>query len=188
MLQDTSTDDKELEVIAKLRLIALHQMRKTGYTAQFRTLQKTEVADGLFEDQSVIERFDKLLSTDEDDLDPDQLEEFIKFCTVKIKHNLIDHMRRKSADKRGGGNPHFSFDETFEIFSSVRLQPARAEELDDALQALQSEFHYHAELVELKYFLGMTNREIAEYFDVSLSKVEKDAHFAIAWLRRFLMV
>jgi RNA polymerase sigma factor (sigma-70 family) len=58
--------------------------------------------------------------------------------------------------------------------------------LNGALEKLEKESPFHAEIIENKYFLGMKNKEIAEHFEVSLSKVEKDVHFAIAWLKREL--
>ena len=72
-------EDKQLAIVAKLRNIALQQMRKTGYSAQFRTLQKTEVANELFEDKAVIEKFNELFSQTEREPNQDEIDSFIKF-------------------------------------------------------------------------------------------------------------
>lgn len=181
-----SVEDKQLAIIARLRNIALQQMRKTGYSAQFYTLQKTEVADGLFEDEKVIERFDKLFSPSAEEPAQEDIDEFIKFCTVKIKHGLIDHMRKKFANKRGGKTQTISMDDSLEIFAVLDVQDSQIEYLNEALEKLEKESPLHAKLIGDKYFLGMKNDEIAKQMNVSLSKVEKDSHFAVAWLKREL--
>ena len=78
----TTVDEKQLAIVTKLRNIALQQTRKTGYSAQFHTLQKTEVADGLFEDKAVIEKFNNLFSESSENPNQEEIEEFIKFCAV----------------------------------------------------------------------------------------------------------
>ena len=178
-----TVDEKQLAVIAKLRNIALQQMRKTGYSAQFHTLQKTEVANEIFEDKAVIDKFNRLFSASAKN---EEYEEFIKFCTIKIKHNLIDYMRRKFAEKRGGNVQIVSLDDSFDIFAALEIKDNQIEHLNDALEKLEKESPFHAGIIENKYFLGMKNKEIAEHLNVSLSKVEKDVHFAIAWPKREL--
>jgi len=181
-----TVEDKQLAIVAKLRNIALQQMRKTGYSAQFYTLQRTEVADGIFEDEAVIEKFDKLFSQSPDEAAPAEVEEFIKFCTVKIKHCLIDHMRKKFAAKRGGNVQTISLDDSLDIFAALDMKDNQLEDLNETLEKLEKESAFHAKIIGDKYFLGMTNEEIAKQLGVSLSKIEKDSHYAIAWLKREL--
>ncbi len=178
--------ERQLAIVAKLRNIALQQMRKTGYSAQFYTLQKTEVADEIFEDKSVIDKFNKLFSPEVAEPNPLDAEEFIKFCTIKIKHNLIDYMRKKFAEKRGGNFRFVSLDDSFDIFSALDLKASQIEHLNEALEKFEAESEFHAKIIEYKYFLGMKNKEIAGRLNISLSKVEKDAHYAVAWLKREL--
>lgn len=181
-----SVDDRQLELVARLRNIALQQMRKTGYSAQFHTLQKTEVANEIFDDSVVIERFNSLTSKPAEEINREEIDNFIRLCTIKIKHYLIDYMRRKFADKRGG-NLHFvSLDESLDIFADLNIKDYQIEYLNDALAKLEAESPFHAQLINDKYFLGMKNQELAAQYDVSLSKIEKDSHFAIAWLKREL--
>ncbi len=180
-------DEKQLAIVAKLRQIALQQMRKTGYSAQFYTLQKTEIANEIFGDQAVIEKFNNLFEMPSEENDIANVEEFIKFCTIKIKHYLIDYMRRKFAEKRGGDLKFVSMDDdSLNIFAALEIKDAQIEYLNDALEKLEKEYPYHAKIIGDKYFLGMKNAEIATQQDVSLSKIEKDSHFAIAWLKREL--
>jgi RNA polymerase sigma factor (sigma-70 family) len=178
--------DKHLAIVAKLRNIALHQMRKTGYSAQFYTLQKTEIADGIFEDKAVIEKFNSLFSDSPEEINQADVDNFIKFCTVKIKHYLIDHMRKKFAAKRGGDLRFVALDDLLDIFPALDVKDYQLEYLDAALEKLEEESPFHAKLIGDKYFLGMKNDEIAKQLNVSLSKIEKDSHYAIAWLKREL--
>jgi RNA polymerase sigma-70 factor, ECF subfamily len=140
----------------------------------------------LFEDKSVINKFNDLFSLESVEPNPLDVEEFIKFCTVKIKHNLIDYMRKKFAEKRGGNFQFVSLDDSFDIFSALDLKAGQIEHLNEALEKLEAESEFHAKIIEYKYFLGMKNREIAEKLNISLSKVEKDSHYAIARLKREL--
>lgn len=179
-------DEKHLAIVAKLRTIAMQQMRKTGYSPQFHTLQRTEVANEVFEDSRVIDKFNNLFSRKDAEGEAADVEEFIKFCTIKIKHNLIDYMRKKFADKRGGNMQFVPLDDSLNIFSALDIKDHQIDHLNDVLEKLEKESEPHAKLVMNKYFLGMKNDEIAKMMDCSLSKIEKDNHFAIAWLRREL--
>lgn len=59
-------------------------------------------------------------------------------------------------------------------------------ELNDALEALASANQRAAQVVELKFFGGLSGEEIAEQLDVSLRTVNLDWRFAKAWLYRTL--
>lgn len=181
-----AVDAKQMAIVTRLRYIALQQMRKTGYAAQFYTLQKTEVADEIFQDKAVIDKFNDLFSETAEGPETAKVEEFVKFCTVKIKHFLIDHMRRKFAEKRGGDIQFVPLDDPLSIFQALDVRAEQVDHIEEALDKLAAEHPFHAGIIENKYLLGMKNKELAEYFDVSLSKVEKDVNFAIAWLKREL--
>lgn len=181
-----TADEKQLNIVGKLRKIALQQMRKTGYSAQFYTLQKTEVANEIFGDRAVVDKFNELFSCADSEPEQADVDDFIRFCTIKIKHNLIDHMRKKFADKRGGKSQTLPLDDSLAIFVALDIKDGQIDHLNEALEKLEKESPAHAKLIGDKYFLGMKNAEIARQMDVSLSKVEKDAHFAIAWLKREL--
>lgn len=183
---EETTAERQLELAAKLRNIALQQMRKTGYSAQFHTLQKTEIANEIFDDSAVVEKFNKLTSAPAEQISQEEIDDFIRLCTIKIKHYLIDYMRKKFADKRGGNVRFVSLDDSPDIFAALEVNGHQIEYLHEALDNLEKYSPSHAKLINDKYFLGMKNREIAKQYGVSLSKIEKDSHFAVAWLKREL--
>ena len=58
--------------------------------------------------------------------------------------------------------------------------------LDEALNALQSEFERPAQIVMLRFFAGLSIAEIAELLGVTSRTVDRDFLFARTWLRRFM--
>jgi RNA polymerase sigma factor (sigma-70 family) len=58
--------------------------------------------------------------------------------------------------------------------------------LDDALTALADVDPRKARVIEMRYFGGLSNAEIAEALDVSVPTIVRDARFAEAWLRQHL--
>lgn len=93
---------------------------------------------------------------------------------------LVEHARKSTALKRGGGKITFEFTE-----SEV---PARAHEasellfLDEAITKLESERSIAAEVVILKFFGGMTREQIADLLEMSQSAVWREWEYARAWL------
>jgi RNA polymerase sigma-70 factor, ECF subfamily len=104
---------------------------------------------------------------------------FFAVSARAMRHILIDHARARGYAKRGGGAARVTFDE-------VAVPPAqRAADvlaLDDALERLADQHPRRAQVVELRYFGGLTNEEIAEVLKVSPATVERDWRYARAWL------
>jgi RNA polymerase sigma factor (TIGR02999 family) len=100
-----------------------------------------------------------------------------------IRRLLVDYARTRKAQKRGGpdgrGIPlHISVADSANLLDVL--------ELNDALEALGDENERAAQVVELKFFGGLSGDEIAERLDVSLRTVNNDWRFAKAWLYRAL--
>ena len=57
-------------------------------------------------------------------------------------------------------------------------------ELDNALQLLRKVYPKHAKLVELRFFGGMTNEEVAKQLNISTATTERYWVYAKAWLRK----
>lgn len=100
-----------------------------------------------------------------------------------MREILVDHARRRSAAKRGGG------------WRRVTLDPAACElpgreldllALDEALENLAALDGRQAQVVELRYFGGLSTEETARALGVSARTVEGDWHMARAFLRRAL--
>jgi RNA polymerase sigma factor (TIGR02999 family) len=101
-----------------------------------------------------------------------------------MRQVLVDHARRRNADKRGGGRQREELDDLAE---DVRgLSRIDVLSLDEALDALAAEHPRAAAVLEMRYFGGFDMAEIAEALGISLSTVEKDDRFGRAWVRDFL--
>ena len=100
-----------------------------------------------------------------------------------IRRILVDHARQRKRQKRGGGAGRVVLDE------SVALAPQRAEEilaLDEALEKLGKLDTRQAQVVEMRFFAGMSVEEVAEVLGVSKRTIEGDWTMARAWLMREL--
>ncbi|HEV8486434.1 MAG TPA: sigma-70 family RNA polymerase sigma factor [Blastocatellia bacterium] len=104
---------------------------------------------------------------------------FFAVAAQVMRHILIDHARRHLYGKRGRGAQHVPLEET-EIISDERATDLVA--LDDALNALAQLDARRSQLVELKFFGGLTAEEIAEVMSISPATVQREWRAAKAWL------
>ena len=104
---------------------------------------------------------------------------------AKLMHDIIvDEARKRFALKRGGGQLRVSLSKAdrFAQTSEVELL-----ELEDALNELAVTNPQHAQIVELRFFGGLTIEETAELLGISHATVERSWTFSKAWLRRQLI-
>jgi RNA polymerase sigma factor (TIGR02999 family) len=166
---DSSALDRAMPLVyQELHRLASHFMRgeRAGHT-----LSPTDLV------QEAYLRFSK-----------DEKSEFqdrVHFFAVAARHMrriLIDHARRRDADKRGGGLRPSTLDES--LVASGRPEELCA--LDDALDALATCDRRKAQAVELRYFGGMSLAEIASALEVHENTVASDLRLGEAWLHRHL--
>jgi RNA polymerase sigma factor (TIGR02999 family) len=101
-----------------------------------------------------------------------------------MRRVLIDHARRRGADRRQGERRRVPLDELVEsLENSHRLNLL---DLEAALEELEQFSPRQAAVVVRRFFGGFALPEIAEHLEVSLSTVEKDWRLARAWLRKRL--
>jgi RNA polymerase sigma factor (TIGR02999 family) len=100
-----------------------------------------------------------------------------------MRRILVEHARRRAAEKRGGGVERVTFDD-LEVASDEPDTDVLA--LDEALKALEAEDERLAGVVRLRYFGGYTIIEVAELLDVSPATVKRDWTYARAWLQNFI--
>lgn len=96
-----------------------------------------------------------------------------------MRHILIDHARKHQYAKRGGGAEKIPLDEVAE------LSDQRAAELiamDDALRDLATADPRKSQIVELRFFGGLSIEETAEALDISPATVTREWRMARAWL------
>jgi RNA polymerase sigma factor (TIGR02999 family) len=108
------------------------------------------------------------------------------FCTAarSMRDILVDEARRRRAQKRGGAWKRVDFEE---IDDAVDFRPEDLLALDEALAKLEREDKTDHEIVLLRYFAGLTVREVAECLGVPLRSVERRWRFCRSWLARELM-
>ena len=102
--------------------------------------------------------------------------------TRAMRQVLVEHARAKAATKRGGDAVRVT------LSRAVTAEPVTCDmiALDQALSDLAGKDARQAEIVELRYFGGLTHREIAEAVGVSEATVDRDLRHGRAWLKRTL--
>ena len=96
-----------------------------------------------------------------------------------MRRILVDRARAKAAKKRGG---HFSRVDLDDVQLAIEARPDILCAVSDAIDELTEIAPEKAELVKLRFFVGMTNQEAAEALGVSLVTVKRHWQFARAWL------
>jgi RNA polymerase sigma factor, sigma-70 family/RNA polymerase sigma factor, TIGR02999 family len=108
---------------------------------------------------------------------------FFALSSRLIRRVLIDAARARASLKRGGGASEITLDETFVVSNEPRADLLA---LDDALSALAAVDQRKGQVVELRFFGGLTVDETADVLHVSAETVKRDWSLAKAWLRREL--
>jgi RNA polymerase sigma-70 factor (ECF subfamily) len=108
---------------------------------------------------------------------------FFAACSRSMRQILVDSARTRQALKRGGEVPQVELQEAL----AVAGQPsADLVAIDDALNALAAIDARKSQVVELRFFGGLSVQETAEVLKVSVETVHRDWRLAKSWLRREL--
>jgi RNA polymerase sigma factor (TIGR02999 family) len=108
---------------------------------------------------------------------------FIAAVAQLMRRIMVDHARERHSLKRGGGALKVTLDE------AALVTETRSEELlalDEALDSLAAQDPRKSQIVELRYFGGLTVEETAEFLKLSQRTVEREWTMAKAWLYRAL--
>jgi RNA polymerase sigma factor (TIGR02999 family) len=111
---------------------------------------------------------------------------FLAVASRVMRQLLVDHARARATKKRMGDQPPVDWTANLEIKDESGLDHAELLDLDTALNALAQEDAPLVQLIEMRYFGGMTAEETAEALGQSVHVVRHDIRFAQAWLRRHL--
>ena len=106
---------------------------------------------------------------------------FFGAAAEAMRRILIENARRRRALRHGGGQGRVDI-QNVEIAAASRDEELLA--VHEALEELAAEDTGLAELVKLRFFVGFTNKEVAELLGVSEPTVERRWAFARAWLYR----
>ena len=113
---------------------------------------------------------------------------FFAIAAQAMRRILINYAEARNAGKRGGKSPHMSIDEAKaedEALLSIE-QAADLLELHDALERLEEFNPRGAEVVQYRFFGGLSHEEIGEVMGISGITVRRAWTVAKAWLRREL--
>ena len=108
---------------------------------------------------------------------------FHRFVSQLMRQILVDHARLHAAAKRGSRPIHFSIDD---VQISIEERAEAILNLNEVLERLEKFDEQQARVVEMRYFGGMKNDEIAEALEISVRTVLREWESARLWLYREL--
>ncbi|NZA25766.1 sigma-70 family RNA polymerase sigma factor [Luteimonas sp. SJ-92] len=157
-------------VYERLRIIARGQIARAGRRGQ--TLDTTALVQEAY-----------LQLVDEDGVDWQDRGHFFAICARAMRRILVDYARRRHAAKRGGGVAALTLQPDL-VALDGQSQTILA--VDEALEGLAAFNPRLAQVVECRYFGGMTEEETARALGTSLRTVQRDWMRARAWLLKEL--
>jgi RNA polymerase sigma factor (TIGR02999 family) len=104
---------------------------------------------------------------------------FFAIASQQMRRILVDHARLRNAQRRGGGAVTVELNNV-----QIGFNPRGVEllALDEALTELQAIDSRPAKVVELRFFGGYTDDEVAQGLGISVATVRRDWEFARSWL------
>lgn len=135
------------------------------------TLQTTELAN---------EAYARLHA--QQSVDWQNRDHFFAIAATVIRRVVVDHLRQRGAEKRGGGLPFISLDDITESQTPAIDESVDWIAVDQALTDLAEVDAECARVVELKFFSGLTTERIAEVCGSSVATVGRQWRFSRAWL------
>ena len=100
-----------------------------------------------------------------------------------MRRILLNHARDRAAGKRGGKAERVSLSE---VDGSAKIKDMELIALDNALKQLEEMDPRKSKIVEMKFFGGLTNEEIAEILQISIATVKREWALSRAWLFRWV--
>jgi RNA polymerase sigma-70 factor (ECF subfamily) len=174
-LQDLARGDRSAldriipHVYTELRKLAGHYLRQERNE---HTLQPTAL---------VHEAYFRLV--DQNQPDYQGRSHFLGVAAHVMRQILIDHARARNASKRGSGQAVISLDG---FMDAAAERPSAIIQVDDALQTLEALDPRRAQLIEMRFFGGMTAEESAAVLELPVQQVRSELRVAQAWLKREL--
>jgi RNA polymerase sigma factor (TIGR02999 family) len=104
--------------------------------------------------------------------------DYLKAVATAMRRILVDHARAKRTEKRGGGAQRVELDDIAAPIPDEQLLA-----VNDALERLAATKPDHAQLLELRYFGGLTGDEAAAALGISAATADRMGRFARAWLQ-----
>ena len=109
-------------------------------------------------------------------------EHFLRTASLAMRQVVVDHARRKLADKRGGGQADARLDDAADLVAGFGETPEQIVIIDDLLRKMAQENPRWPRIVDARYFAGLTEEETAALLGLSERTVRRDWKAARAWL------
>ena len=165
----------EQEALAKLTPLVYAELHRTAHRYMARespdhTLQTSALVNEVY-----------LRLVDAQEVNWQDRAHFFGVCARLMRRVLTDFARSRGYLKRGGGSPHIALDEALVVSPEPRADLVA---LDEALNALAAIDPRKSQVVELRFFGGLSVEETAEVLKVSPETVKRDWGLARVWLLR----
>ena len=105
---------------------------------------------------------------------------FFALAAQMMRRILIDHARARVAEKRGGAQQRVNLSSVEELWPAPQSEDVLM--LDEALSRLEQADPRAAKVVELRFFGGLREQQVADVLGVSVITVKRDWKVARAWL------
>ncbi|QDT12795.1 ECF-type sigma factor [Stieleria marina] len=174
ILQRAKTGDESAQ--AKLFAAALDEL----HGAASALMQQERASHTLQPSALINEAALRLLKSNALESMPDRAY-FFGSMVRAMRHVLIDHARARKAKRRQGNQVAVSLDYAIDVME--KQAGVDLIELDQALQELANQRERTSRIVELRFFGGMSQQEIADQMSLSLATVNREWRYARAWLR-----
>ncbi|WP_421775172.1 sigma-70 family RNA polymerase sigma factor [Gracilimonas sp.] len=168
----------ENEVFEKLYPLIYDELKQLAY----RHMKHQRADHTLSKTELVHEAYLKMI--DQTTINFSDKSHFLAIASKCMRQILIDHARKKHAQKRGGKNKDLTYID--ELFSKQKKKAKELIDIDDALNELEKLNERLAKVVEMRFFGEMTIEDTAEALDISKSTVKRDWMKARGWLYKEL--
>lgn len=164
---DRSTEEKLWPLVfAELKRIARHYLANER---QDHTLQSSALVNEVY-----------IQLADLNNTQWENRSRFFAMCARMMRQVLVDHARARNSQKRGGHQVRVTLHDNAAASESKGVELIA---LDDALKRLAAIHPRKSEVVEMRFFGGLSPEEIAEVMNVSRQTVVRDWNFSRAWLQ-----
>ena len=111
--------------------------------------------------------------------------QFFTAAGLIMRDIIVDSVRRRSAQKRGGDHNRVEMQDVLMACDPI-ISTEQLPAVDSALRTLERVDARAANVVTLRFFLGMTDKEVASALEISERTVRRDWSYARAWLHQHL--
>lgn len=175
LLLDWGSGDRD--ALDRLMPVVAEELRRMAH----RQMRRERIGHSLQTTALIHEAYLRLV--DYRRVQPRDRAHFLAIAAQAMRRVLVEQARERATAKRGGGIVVAAGDEVPDV---VAERAATFVALDDALATLAQLHLRQAQVVELRYFGGLTNDEVAAALGISVATVERDWQVARLWLRREL--